>query len=293
MNTIIDLYNKLLIYNDNNISFIIDTDNIIWFKLYDVTNLLGYKSRKDVIRDIINKKHKKYLKDIQTIYTVDKNKKDTIYITEVGLYNLVLRSRMKLAKEFQVWIIEDALPKLRKYGFYEVDNKTKIKIKELNHKIALLTKSNNKLKNNMTKNKHPGGLHFYVLKDEEMYKIGYTKDLNKRLSIYNTGKANKAEYSYYKKTDCAKEIEECMKSLLNEYIYKSNKEFYNCSLSKILKEVRKCLKIEKNCKNCKDIQKDGSINKQIGGSINKNKIILSLLNELNEKLNVLVSKYKY
>ena len=58
---------------------------------------------------------------------------------------------MKLAKEFQVWIIEDALPKLRKYGFYEVDNKTKTKIKELNHKIALLTKSNNKLKNNMTK----------------------------------------------------------------------------------------------------------------------------------------------
>lgn len=47
------------------------------------------------------------------------------------------------------------------------------------------------------------------------------------VSTYNTGKANKAEYSYYKKTECAKEIEECMKSLLN-------KEFYNCSLNKIL-----------------------------------------------------------
>jgi predicted GIY-YIG superfamily endonuclease len=50
----------------------------------------------------------------------------------------------------------------------------------------------------MTKNKFPKGMHFYVLKDDNMYKIGYTKDLNKRLMVYNTGNANKAIYSYYK-----------------------------------------------------------------------------------------------
>ena len=53
---------------------------------------------------------------------------------------------MKLAKKFQTWLIEDALPKLRIFGYYEVDDKTKNKIKKLNHKISLLTKSNNKLK---------------------------------------------------------------------------------------------------------------------------------------------------
>ena len=31
----------------------------------------------------------------------------------------------------------------------------------------------------MTKNKYTKGMHFYVLKDEGMYKIGYTKDLTK------------------------------------------------------------------------------------------------------------------
>ena len=46
MNTIIDLYNKLLVYNDTNINFIIDTTNIIWFRLADVTDILEYKSRK-------------------------------------------------------------------------------------------------------------------------------------------------------------------------------------------------------------------------------------------------------
>ncbi len=51
------------------------------------------------------------------------------------------------------------------------------------------------------------------------------------------------------KSECAEEIEECMKALLNEYIYKSNKEFYVCGLAKILQEVRKCFKQEKLCKN--------------------------------------------
>ena len=170
------------------------------------------------------------------------------------------------------------MPKLRQYGKYEVDIKTKTKIKNLNHKISLLTKSNTKLKQNMTKNKYPKGMHFYVLKDEDMYKIGYTKDLTKRLATYNTGNANKASYTYYKKTDCAKEIEECMKALLNEYIYKSDKEFYNCSLKKILTEVRKCFKLEKTCKECKDIQTGGGVN-------NENNIIMSLLNVYTNKYN--------
>ena len=43
---IIDLYNKLLVYDKNNINFIIDIDNIIWFILADITNILKYKSRK-------------------------------------------------------------------------------------------------------------------------------------------------------------------------------------------------------------------------------------------------------
>jgi hypothetical protein len=74
-----------------------------------------------------------------------------------------------------------------------------------------------------------------------------------------------------------------MKALLNEYIYKSDKEFYNCSLNKILKEVRKCFKLEKECSNCKDIQK--------GGGITNNNIILTLLNYYKNKYNKIIHKY--
>ena len=214
MNTIIDLYNKLLVYDKNNISFIIDTSDIIWFRLADITNILNYKSRKDVIKGIIDKKYKKALRNIDTNQEIDRNQPNTVY---------------------------------------------------------------------MTKNKYPKGMHFYVLKDDGMYKIGYTKDLTKRLATYNTGNANKAEYSYYKKTECAKEIEECMKALLNEYIYKSDKEFYKCILNKILTEVRKCFRLEKTCKNCKDIQKGGGVH-------NENKIIMSLLSDYENKYNNLMMK---
>ncbi len=284
MDNIIDIYNKILYFKNEEINFILDTDDIIWFKFSNIAYILEYRDRNDVLKKHVDKKYRKHIKNIKTNQEIIKQKPDTVYITESGLYKLLIRSRMKKAEQFQTWLIEQALPKLRQYGKYEVDEKTKAKLKKLNHKISLLTKSNKKLKQNMTKNKYPKGMHFYVLKDDSMYKIGYTKDLTKRLATYNTGKENKAAYSYYKKSDCAKEIEECMKALLNEYIYKSNKEFYDCSLNKILKEVRKCFKLEKECKDCKDIQTGGGIN-------NNNNIIMSLLNCYENEYNKILNKY--
>ena len=286
MNTIIDIYNEILFYNNTEINYIIDINNIFWFKFISISKILEYKSTKDVLRDHINKEHKIQLKNIKRLVKdkIKKTQPDTVYINENGLYTLLIKSRMKKALEFQLWLVNTALPKLREFGKYEFDKKTKIKLDNLNKKIKLLKESNKKLKTNMTKNKYPQGYHFYIIKDDNMYKIGYTKDLNKRLSVYNTGKANISEYAYFKKTDCAKEIEECMKALLNKYIYKSNKEFYNCSLNTILKEVKKCLTLESKCNKCKDI-----IN-QYGGSSN---IIEELLNNYINEYNMIIYNLIY
>jgi hypothetical protein len=70
----------------------------------------------------------------------------------------------------------------------------------------------------MTKNKYPIGDHVYGILDDSKYKIGYTKNLKKRLEVYNTGKANKSTFAYYKKTNCANEIKLCVKVLLNKFI---------------------------------------------------------------------------
>ena len=138
----------------------------------------------------------------------------------------------------------------------------------------------------MTKNKYPIGDHIYVIMDDNKYKIGYTKNLKKRLEVYNTGNANLSSYAYYKKTNCAHEIELCIKALLNKYIYKSNKEFYDCNIDKIIEAIIKCIKIEKKCSKCNEINinnKNILTNNQMGG--NNNYIISELLNKYINKHN--------
>ena len=264
MDTIIDLFNNTLIYNSNKIDFIIDIENNIWFKFISISKLLNYKSNKDALRDLVNKENKKLLKKIKVLTKI-KDHPNTVFINEKGIYSFLIKSRMKNAKDFQLWLINEVLPNLRKYGKYELNKKIKLKLKNLNKKIKILEKNNKILKTNMTKHKYPRGTHVYIIEDDNKYKIGYTDDLEKRLQTYNTGKADKLNYVYYKKTKCGKEIEICLKAMLNKYIYKSNKEFYNCSLDIIIKKILKCIKIEKDCNNCKNIKNN---KQQVGGDNN-------------------------
>jgi prophage antirepressor-like protein len=68
MNSIIDIYNNLLIYNDNKINYIIDKNNTIWFRFISIVDILNYKSRKDTLRDHVFSENKKKLKEIKTIF---------------------------------------------------------------------------------------------------------------------------------------------------------------------------------------------------------------------------------
>jgi prophage antirepressor-like protein len=262
MNAVIDIFNNQLVYDKNNINYVIDIENNIWFKFLSVAKLLKYKSSKDALRDLVNKDNKTLLKNIKILIKV-KEHPNTVYLNEKGIYHFLMKSRMNSAKDFQEWLINDVLPNLRKHGKYEINKKIKQKLKNLNKKIKKLEKDNIKLKKDMTKNKFPKGSHVYIIEDNGKYKIGYTDDLQKRLQTYNTGSSDKIEYSYYKKTKCGKEVETCLKSMLNKYLYKSNKEFYVCDIDIIIKKILKCIKYETKCSN-------DNITQQNGGSINSN-----------------------
>ena len=127
MDTVIDIFNKKLIYNKNNIEFIIDTDNNIWFKFASIAKILKYKSNKDALRVHVDKINKKSIRDINSVFKKSNEHNDTIYINETGLYILLIRSRMKNAISFQLWLVHDVLPNLRKDGKVEVNHKIKIK----------------------------------------------------------------------------------------------------------------------------------------------------------------------
>jgi superfamily II DNA or RNA helicase len=100
-NTIIDIYNKTLFYNKFEIKFILDTDNLLWFKFSDIASILEYKDRNDVLKKHVDKKYRKHIKNIETKHNIEKQKPDTVYITECGLYKLLIKSCMKKADEFK------------------------------------------------------------------------------------------------------------------------------------------------------------------------------------------------
>jgi prophage antirepressor-like protein len=129
--------NNKFIYNGYKINYIkIDNDKI-YFKGVDVANVLEYKNSKDAIIKNVYEDDKikmKELREVANCYLPNEDKK-TIYITESGLYTLILKSRMKNALEFQKWITKKILPSLRKNGSYvinpEITDYSKYEIKDL------------------------------------------------------------------------------------------------------------------------------------------------------------------
>jgi len=61
-------------------------------------------------------------------------------VNEYGLYNLVLSSRKKEAREFKRWITHEVLPSIRKHGIYATDNVIDEILNNPDFGIELLTK---------------------------------------------------------------------------------------------------------------------------------------------------------
>lgn len=160
--------------------------------------------------------------------------KYTIFIDEAGLYKLLTNSTKELAKKFRDEVFSNILPTIRKTGSYNVSNMNKIKT--LNKEII-------DLKNNQRNIKYPNGKAIYIIKkvinNKKYYKIGYTKDLNKRLKVYNTGTPNKQLYKYFCLIKDAS-IDICIKKYLRNKEFIKNKEYYVSNIKQIIKIINNC-----------------------------------------------------
>lgn len=181
----------------------------------------------------------------------------SVYINESGLYSL--SCRLKVCKNFKLWITQDVIPSIRKYNFYELKKKYDNKIEHVKNMFNDMQKEYEKIKNNLKTEKYPNGGLFYVIKTNKdgVLKIGISEKMNKRIGTYNTSIVDNADVIYHININCPKQLELCVKSLLYKYRYKNNREFYECSLDKIKVSVKKCLKAMNENKTCK--QKGGFI----------------------------------
>ena len=223
---------------------IFDNDNNIWFGLRDIIITLGYSNITKAITEI--KISSKYKKEYSKILTprrrggrifIKPNKK---FINESGLYELLSISTKSLAKVFMNEYFTNIMPEIRKTGKFILDNKSKKKLDKINNKLTNVTSDNKDLINNQRNIVYPEGKALYVItkihNDKKYFKVGYTKDLNKRLKVYNTSFPYKIFYNYYILINDP-HIDKCIKNIMKNEEFIKNKEYYKTTLNKILKFV--------------------------------------------------------
>jgi len=92
---------------------IVEREGEPWFVGKDVADALGYQNgSRDINRHVDEE-------DRTKIMLFDGSQdKETIIITESGLYSLVLSSKLPTAKAFKRWITSEVIPSIRKNGGY-------------------------------------------------------------------------------------------------------------------------------------------------------------------------------
>jgi prophage antirepressor-like protein len=246
MNKIFSTLDKnFIIYGNQQIIVLFDVNNDVWFHAKQTTKSLGYSDLKQALKKNVNKKNIMQYKQLQLVKKIQ-IQPHTSFLSESGLYSLILRSRMKEAKEFTEWLTDEVLPSIRKYGSYKMKQKYTNNSKKLFQKIKFLQKQFETIKSDFRKEKFPSGALVYVIdysdNNKNIYRIGKTNSMITRKSIYDTHTFHKYQVVFMKECKYPTRLETCLKSMLYDFRYKNNKDFYLCSLSTIKKAINKCIK---------------------------------------------------
>ena len=260
MNTLIDIFNNVLEYKHNAIYIIIDDNNIPWFSGSDCAKILKYKDTDKAIRKNVRKHDKTKFRKLKKFMKVQPSymKSHTIFINESGLYSLVLSSKKKSAIKFKEWIASDVLPSIRKTGSYQIKEKYQEKLDKLNNKLRAANKKIRILKYNQKRKNHKSTGMIYILRpidtrNKKILKAGKTTDFDKSQNTYNTSLPDDLEILFTLEVKDPDAVENCIKGLMNKYVYRKNKEYYECSIHKLKKAILKCDKLvdkEYHCDHC-------------------------------------------
>lgn len=178
-----------------------------------------------------------------------------------------MRSKTKKADTVRQYYVE--LEKL-------IDEYKNIIIENQNKKINILEAD-------LRKDIYPKGGHCYIFEEidelnEIYYRIGQSKNMNKRMATHNSSSTHKKMVIFKVKTNNIIHYEACLRSTMYDYRYKNNKDFYKLPFDKLKDAVANCKIITRKFKNDK---KTYNIN-QTGGKLN--------IRKLDEKITKLFSK---
>jgi prophage antirepressor-like protein len=146
------------------------------FQANQIGKLLGISNIRENLRDYDSKHKVVCLTD-----TVTRGVQQTVFLTELGLYKILGRSRKPIANVFQNWIVE-VIKEIRINGIYQLKKENEIE-KHLFKNKMLMTMSNTLKESHHNKNL----VYICKMKDDEenpnnfIIKIGSTQNIKERL----------------------------------------------------------------------------------------------------------------
>lgn len=266
MSSIYDAFDLILEYDDTNVIMFFDKYGKMWFSLRDIFKLLGYKNPKlATLR--LDKKIKRKFEDIEGVSKMrppPNFQKNTYFIDESGLYQLLSGSNKSISKHFRDEFFGKVAPQIRESGDFNVSKSEHIKLKKLNKKLDNLRQENRFLESKHTYQPSKNG-YLYIAKTngsirgttKTLYKIGITKNIKKRISSYKTGNPN-FRLKYYIRTNLdIKQLESCIKNTAKfRSIKKNNETFHYEKLKDLKNNILRCSNILAEdictCQNCKE-----------------------------------------
>ena len=220
------------------------------FKAKDIGELLEMKNIREVIKNFNNKQKGVSLTDTPG------GKQEVTFLTEQGLYKVLMKSRKPIAEQFQDWVCE-VVEEIRKRGKYDLEEQLKLKDIEtqrlleekelqLQEKELELIKYKEKVYEEIEKTGH-----IYVIKTDGGTKVGKTKDaVKKRIKGLQTGNMNDIQVLLDFKTSNADLLERTVHYILDRYRCNSNREFFDCDVDFIKTVVETIGKVIDTLKSC-------------------------------------------
>lgn len=156
MNNILDVFDNLLEFNENNVIIIFDKNSNMWLKLRDVMNILGYENIDKAITNVdIDDDNKKSYNDINTKTNTKiplNFSKNTIFISEAGLYQLLATGTTEKSKMIRNDLFGKIIQQIRKTGSYSVNKNTQKKLSKRKSKNKSTHRSK-KISKSISKNR--------------------------------------------------------------------------------------------------------------------------------------------
>lgn len=116
--------NEMMVFEGSNVE-VFEFEGKVLFNSKDVGKCLGMED--STVRKAINSMSEKQVMKLTNSIVKDfhfrkLHNTGENFLTESGVYKLVMRSNKPEAERFQEWVVDDVLPSIRKYGIYAKDD---------------------------------------------------------------------------------------------------------------------------------------------------------------------------